>query len=383
MATATANKAAPTAPAKTRQSALEKQTEIRNGLSQRLKQIHDLLPDKLKPQADRIIKVALHTFARKKELHRCTADSFIKCVVDGAELGLPVDGSMGYAVPFWNSKEKVEEAQFIPGYKGLKAIACRNGVLKDVVADVVCERDQFDLYREDGDDHLLHRPALRNRGEVIGAYARFHQPDGTWRYEWMEREELDRIMEKTKSRDRDTKEIVGPWVTDTREMQKKTVAKRGLKWYRDDPLLGMALDMDDTSEGEEEALPPSAPPTRRIKLNRPTEAPEPEAQEQPGPTEAQYQDQGDGRDPGMESQEQPEREPGVEDPAADELERVEAVKRIGQQIEEATSQQEIQVTAGVALAEVKEWIGTENYAALLGRFQRRFQDLAKPAPKRK
>ena len=122
-------------------------------------------------------------------------------------------------------------------------------------------------WREDGKNHLFHEPLIvGKRGEVIGAYAVIVLPDGDWRYEWMEFSELARIRSRSKASNG------GPWVTDTREMQKKTVLKRGLKTYCEDPAIVRALELDDREYEEEPEKPgqgTQSPPEGRVSLRAP------------------------------------------------------------------------------------------------------------------
>lgn len=211
---------------------------INESLEKRITQIEELLPDALKGQAPRLVKRAILTFSRNPSLEKCTPQSFIRCVLEAAELGLAIDGRLGHAVPYKT------EAQFQPDYKGLIAVAKRNRVLKDCYGDVVCKADNFRAYRQDGKSYLFHEypEMLQPRGEVVGAYAVVVLPDGDWRYELMTLADLNTIRGRSKSFNG---QGASPWKSDPAEMQKKTVIKRALKLYCEDPAIMRALELDD------------------------------------------------------------------------------------------------------------------------------------------
>jgi recombination protein RecT len=92
--------------------------------------------------------------------------------------------------------------------------------------------ERFKFWRDDLGLHLVHQPFLPvidgERGEFVAAYSAVRYRDGTVDYEIMAVDELDRIMDRTKSKDREGN-ITGPWRDDRAEMQKKTVMRRHAK----------------------------------------------------------------------------------------------------------------------------------------------------------
>lgn len=144
-----------------------------------------------------------------------------------AQLGLD-PGVLGhvYYVPF-NNKVKLpggrevweKQVQFIPGYKGLLELCRRSNQIASVFAQTVHESDKFEIVYGT-EQQLRHVPALKDKGDVVGAYAYAKLKDGTEQYEYMTREEVEAVRARSKSKDN------GPWVTDWEEMAKKTVLKR-------------------------------------------------------------------------------------------------------------------------------------------------------------
>lgn len=232
-------------------------SRIKEALISRTELVRAVLPDHLKGEAERYVQRALLYFIRRAELHECSDASFVQCAVDSAEIGIPLDGRLGHAVAYNTKVSKRGEpdrwekkAQFIPDWKGLLSVAKRTNQIADGRGDVVCENDQFECGRDGDKCYLRHSPHLTQRGEVIGAYVVITTHNGPWSYEYMTIEQLDHVRCKSKAKDS------GPWVTDFAEMCRKTVVKRALKYYCDDPTLIRAIEMDERDE-EYERFEPS------------------------------------------------------------------------------------------------------------------------------
>jgi len=273
---------------------------VDGALQQRIDKLEELLPPYLKGHGARLAKRAVLTMARNAKLQECTPDSFVRCVLEAAELGLAIDGRLAHAVPFNNKVKDADgverwrlECQFIPDYKGLIAVARRSGILRDLYGDVVCQNDYFQASREGGHDVLIHKRDLkRPRGDVYAAYAIAKLPDGSWRYEVMDLEELHQVRARSKSytrTDRDgNAKASGPWVTDPKEMYRKTVVRRVLKMYAEDAALKRALDRDDDIGAELDAPPAAAfaatswTPSASPQAGNATTLPEDSVQREPG-----------------------------------------------------------------------------------------------------
>lgn len=229
--------------------------------------------------ADRLVKIALVAASRSPELAKCSPESILRSVMQGAEIGLEAGGLLGeaYLVPFFNKKTGRMEAQMIPGYKGLIKLARQSGQIASIEAHVVRERDQFTLtYGLDA--KLSHVPCLKgDPGPVVAAYAIARFKDGGYQVEVMTRAELDAIKARSKSSDR------GPWVTDEAEMQRKTVVRRLCKYLPLSPELALAraIEADEAANGDatqtidveligetpvEDAEPPTRTDATRAKL---------------------------------------------------------------------------------------------------------------------
>lgn len=250
-----------------------------DSLEARIDTLRKLLPGHLQGEAERFIRVAAFYFNRSESLQKCTPQSFMACVLQGAQLGLALDGRLAHAVAYntrkkdTNGREYWENvATFMPDFKGLVAVARRARIIRDIFANLVYSNDEFSLWEEDDQTHLVHRFDPRaDRGTVIGAYAKVLLYDGGWRCEWMDYRDLERIRNKSRAKDK------GPWATDKGEMQRKTVLRRALKTYIDDPILAHMLGLEDEApdgaESHQQAKP--ALPTGRTSIRPPKASPAP------------------------------------------------------------------------------------------------------------
>lgn len=225
-----------------------KKRALDHTLTKNVDMLEELLPETMKGQGMRLIKRALLTFERNPggKLNKCTPASFIYAVLEAAELGLPIDGRLCYAVPY-NTKFKDDNnrdqweyrAKAQPSYLGLVAVAKRSKQILDCYGAVICQNDDFKHGRSGPTSVLEHTYDVGARGDVVGAWAIVTLPDGTWRYEIMDFAEIEAIRGRSKSKDD------GPWVTDADQMRVKTVIRRILKLYCDDPAVTRAMDLDD------------------------------------------------------------------------------------------------------------------------------------------
>lgn len=173
---------------------------------------------------DRLSRLAMTTIRTNPALKEADMGSLLGAVMQSAQLGLE-PGLMGhcYLLPFKNKNKGITEVQFIIGYKGMIDLARRSGHIKSIYAHAVYSNDEFE-YQLGLNADLIHKPAMENRGDFIGAYAVAHFKDGGYQFEFMSKSDID----KRKGRSKASK--FGPWVTDYDEMAKKTVVRAMFKY---------------------------------------------------------------------------------------------------------------------------------------------------------
>lgn len=175
-------------------------------------------------RAEALARFTLMEMSTNEKLRACTPESIylglLACAVTGLEPGA-LKGE-AYLVPF-NNRDKGMQATFIPGWKGLVKQARRSREVKGIVANVVRERDTFDLDLGTAKT-VIHKPKLGredDRGDVIGAYAIATLASGEPEIEWMDRADLDSIQKVAESRGKSP-----AWSGWQDQMQRKSVIRR-------------------------------------------------------------------------------------------------------------------------------------------------------------
>lgn len=219
------------APANRPLAQMKPKEQIAHLLMTKKGEIAKMLPKHL--NAERLLKVAQIAATTTPGLTKCDVASLVGAIGQCAQMGLEPNTVLGHAylVPF-NTKRKdgngnerwVNSVQVIIGYKGLIDLARRSGQIVSIAAHEVCEHDKFDLVYG-LDEKLEHRPAMGERGDVIGFYAVAKLKDGGHCFEFMSRLQVEQIMRSTQS-----KGNYGPWKENFTEMGRKTVIRRLAKY---------------------------------------------------------------------------------------------------------------------------------------------------------
>jgi recombination protein RecT len=190
-------------------------------------QIVKYLPRHL--DADKMIYVALETVRSDSFLRQCEPLSIVKAVLEASQLGLMLGNKLGhgYLVPRRDKKaNNILKCQLLIGYRGFIALAHRTGKVSSIFPAVVHQGDQFSLKLGTG-RQLSHVPLLdpSKRGDWIGAYAVVEFCDGRTDFEWMNRQEIEKVKQCSESAD----EVWSPWRRFGDEMIKKSPIRRMAK----------------------------------------------------------------------------------------------------------------------------------------------------------
>jgi recombination protein RecT len=167
---------------------------------------------------------ALSAISKNDFLSKTDPKSMASAVLQVAMSGLSLNPTLahGYLVP------RGGKCVFQPGYQGLIYLLVGSGLVKDINARVVYENDEFEL--EFGDNaKFRHKPATKNKGEIIGAYAEATLGDGIKTYEYIDIDEIKSLARRG-DMNKGKVELVGAWKTDLGEMCRKTVIRRIYKY---------------------------------------------------------------------------------------------------------------------------------------------------------
>lgn len=194
--------------------------------------------------SERMLKLALGALRTTPKLAGASLSSLLGSVVTCAQLGLEPNTPLGHAylLPF-DKREKREgqwvtvetQVQVIIGYKGMLDLARRSGQIVSIAAHEVCEADDF-RFAYGLEEELVHRPAMKDRGAVIGFYAVAKLQGGGYSFEFMSTDEVNHIRDKSAEKNRAKKDnqgrpiITGPWLDNYVEMGRKTVLRRLFKY---------------------------------------------------------------------------------------------------------------------------------------------------------
>jgi recombination protein RecT len=193
-------------------------------------------------RAERTYRMMVMAVGRNAQLANVAPERLFLAVQQILALNLDVGPMGAYPVPFKGDVTVIVSGQ------GLVELMMRSGLVRDVAARVVYEHDQFDL--DYASNSVLHKPCLTgDKGAPVGAYALVNLTTGGRVLEWMSRDELLAIRDRSPSC---RNGVSGPWLTDEGEMWRKTVLKRAAKYVPKSADLrdAIALDNADYNAGE-------------------------------------------------------------------------------------------------------------------------------------
>ena len=217
---------------------------VKPSMQQYIKQMENeikkALPAVITPE--RFTRIVLSALSTNPKLAETTPQSFLGAMMTAAQLGVEPNTPLGqaYLIPFYNSKNKVQECQFQLGYKGLIDLAYRSGEVVIIQAQVAYENDEF-VYSFGLEPELKHVPAKSGRGEPTHVYAMFRTKDGGYGFEVMSMEDVRAHAQKYSQAFNSS---YSPWKSNFEEMAKKTVLKKVLKYapMKSEFVRGLASD---------------------------------------------------------------------------------------------------------------------------------------------
>lgn len=184
----------------------------------------------------REISFGIQAINKSSQLQKCSPESLLQAVLNISNIGLTLNPAAkeAYLIPRYNSFLRTMEAVLEPGYVGLTKLLTDAGSVKSMLCQVVYENDAFGIDLANNMQPVTHKPQLvkSKRGEIIGFYALATLIDGTRQVEFMDKEEIDGIRERSETYKafKEGKIKSCTWVSDYTEMGRKTVIKRIYKY---------------------------------------------------------------------------------------------------------------------------------------------------------
>ena len=186
-----------------------------------------------------------------EKLRKAPTSQVMSAVVKSAMAGL-IPGRDCQLLPFWNRTRQAYDVSYVPEYQGLMRVVLRTGQAKRCFALPVYDGDVFEL--DPFADHPLHHPWVKprpdapRRGTFIGAYAYINLKNGFTHFEFMTKEQIDKIRDKAPGRDQE------PWQQHYDEQAKKTVLKRVLKMVQLSPEVAAVVEATEPDHDDTEHL---------------------------------------------------------------------------------------------------------------------------------
>lgn len=136
-------------------------------------------------------------------------------------------------------------------YIGLMDLAMTTGAIRWAQAELVYTADSFALNGFDKPPTHSYNPFAKDRGEAVGVYVVVKTADGDYLTETMSIDDVNAIRDRSSAwKAWISKKSSCPWVTDPGEMMKKTVVKRGYKYWPKTERLEQAIHHLNTDGGE-------------------------------------------------------------------------------------------------------------------------------------
>ena len=208
-------------------------------------QVKNALPSTI--PVERILRAAATEIRENPKLSCCDPLSFVGCILTCAQLGLMPGNSLGYVYfsPFYSSDAKKQLCKVIIGYKGLIELAYRSDLVKGIVSRVVREGDYF--YQCYGNSEKFeHIPSSDDDRPITHIYAYASLKKGGFISEVISKNQMEALLGENKGKD--------SWKKYPVAMLRKTAVRRLCNYIPKDPLLELAIQIDDISSKNEEPI---------------------------------------------------------------------------------------------------------------------------------
>lgn len=233
-----------------------------------IKQLQSVLPaikEKMKSAGmdvqaiEREASFALQAIANNPQLAECDPSSVGAAIVNIANIGLTLNPAANEAaiVPRWvRGQGKIATLQ--PMYQGLAVLAMREGIVTQIVTQLVYQKDDITVDLADNLRPVIHKTnPFGDRGSIVGAYAVATDRYGNRQAEVMTIENIEFIRDMSDGYKAYAagKIKAHPWVDHFGEMARKTVLKRLVKYLNkkggSDSRLAAAVALDNEDYGAE------------------------------------------------------------------------------------------------------------------------------------
>jgi recombinational DNA repair protein RecT len=200
-----------------------------------------------------------------RQLKEAEYHSIVEAVTNAANVGLSFNPIRKHVtmVPRYNRKLECYEASLMVMYQGLMFLATQAGVT-DIVAEVVYEKDKFEIERTDQGDKFSHKLSMAARetddNKFLGAYVAARMPGSRLiKVEWVPALDIYKMRDNSDSylgQDGKPNPNAG-WVVWFDEYAKKSAIKRASKRWEEAAMANTsewsafktAVDIDNASEG--------------------------------------------------------------------------------------------------------------------------------------
>ncbi len=202
-----------------------------------------------------LTRIALTAIRLNPQLAACTPASFFGSLLVLSQLGLDLVNGQAYLIPFVNKRKigndwkSFKEVQFVAGYRGYISLFYKHESAVSIDAQEVCQNDNFS-YEYGTNSFLKHKPALKDRGDVIAYYAIAKMKDGGVLFKVMSKDEcMEHGKLHSKTFDRTTNQFysASPWSKEPDAMCRKTALLQLCKMLPLSIEFQKAIMVDETS----------------------------------------------------------------------------------------------------------------------------------------